>query len=71
MAENRSSGFPVTIVRPPTFTMKGYALAIGGDTEFWQVICRMRQENRVIVPGDGTSLWTLTHNRTSPRALSG
>ena len=30
--------------------------AIGGDTEFWQVICRMRQEKPVIVPGDGSSL---------------
>lgn len=72
MAENRSSGFPVTIVRPAhVYYERMMPFAIGGDTEFWQVICRMRQGKPVIVPGDGTSLWTLTHNQDFAKGFIG
>ena len=54
----------MTIVRPAhVYYERMMPFAIGGDTEFWQVICRMRQGKPVIVPGDGTSLWTLSHNQ--------
>lgn len=71
-AENRANGFPVTIVRPAhVYYEKMMPFAVGGDTEFWQVISRMRQGKPVIVPGDGSSLWTLTHNSDFARGFIG
>lgn len=62
MAENRRNGFPVTIVRSSqVYCEKAMPFAIGGGDKFWQVVLRMRQGKPVIVPGDGTSLWTMTH----------
>ncbi|BAS14972.1 chloroplast stem-loop binding protein of 41 kDa b, chloroplastic [Arthrobacter sp. Hiyo8] len=53
----RDEGFPVTIVRPShTYDRTRIAL-LGG----WTDIHRMREGLPVIVHGDGTSLWTLTH----------
>ncbi|MDQ0030736.1 NAD-dependent epimerase/dehydratase family protein [Arthrobacter bambusae] len=53
----REEGFPVTIVRPShTYDRTRIAL-LGG----WTDIHRMREGLPVIVHGDGTSLWTLTH----------
>jgi len=55
----REEKFPVTIVRPSHTYDQSYLPLHGGYT----VIDRMRRGARVIVPGDGTSLWVLTHNR--------
>lgn len=53
----RDDGFPVTVVRPShTYDRMRIAL-LGG----WTDIHRMREGLPVIVHGDGTSLWTLTH----------
>ncbi|PPF20565.1 SDR family oxidoreductase [Rathayibacter rathayi] len=57
VAEYRASGFPVTIVRP-SHTYDRTALPVDGG---WTVIDRMRRGQEVVVLGDGTSLWTLTH----------
>ena len=54
----RDLGFPVTIVRP-SHTYDQASLPFEGG---WTVVERMRQGREVIVDGDGTSLWTLTHN---------
>jgi nucleoside-diphosphate-sugar epimerase len=53
----RSEGFPATIVRPSHTYDGGMTVTMGG----WTDIVRMRRGAPVIVPGDGTSLWTLTH----------
>ena len=37
----------------------------------WTVVDRMRRGQRVIVHGDGTSLWTLTHHADFARGLVG
>jgi nucleoside-diphosphate-sugar epimerase len=37
----------------------------------WTIVDRMRAGKPVIVPGDGTSLWTLTHNTDLARAFVG
>jgi len=58
VAEYRRTGFPVTIVRP-SHTYDRTALPVDGG---WTVIDRMRRGLEVVVPGDGTSLWTLTHS---------
>jgi nucleoside-diphosphate-sugar epimerase len=55
----RAEGFPATIVRPSHTYDKTLVPLDGG----WTVLGRMRQGKPVIVHGDGTSLWTLTHHR--------
>ena len=54
----RESGFPATIVRP-THTYDKTSLPCDGG---WTVVDRMRAGKEVIVHGDGSSLWTLTHH---------
>ena len=57
----RQKGFPVTIVRPShTYCERSLPVALHGEKGSYQVIERIRQGKKVIVPGDGTSLWTLT-----------
>jgi len=53
----RNENFPATIVRPSHTYDKGVVPMIGG----WTSIARMRAGKEVVVHGDGTSLWTLTH----------
>jgi nucleoside-diphosphate-sugar epimerase len=53
----REEGFPATIVRPShTYDRTAVPCYAG-----WTAVQRMRQGKKVIVHGDGTSLWTLTH----------
>lgn len=55
--EYRDNGFPVTIVRP-SHTYDRTLLPTSGA---WTDVARMRAGKPVVVHGDGTSLWTLTH----------
>jgi nucleoside-diphosphate-sugar epimerase len=55
----RADGFPATIVRP-SHTYDETLIPIEGG---WTVLDRMRRGLPVLVAGDGTSLWTLTHAR--------
>ena len=60
----RENGFPVTIVRPShTYCERSIPVAIHGKHGSWQTILRMRAGKPVIIPGDGTTLWTCTHSR--------
>ncbi|WP_396641751.1 SDR family oxidoreductase [Microbacterium sp.] len=54
----RERGLPVTIVRP-SHTYDHALLPTSGG---WTDIARMRAGKPVVVHGDGTSLWTLTHS---------
>lgn len=56
----RRKGFPATIVRP-SHTYDMVIPAAIGSWEDYTLIDRMRRGKEVIIPGDGTSLWTLTH----------
>ena len=61
MERFREDGFPVTIVRPShTYDERRVPLALQGKHGCWQVIRRLQQGKPVIIPGDGTSLWTVT-----------
>lgn len=61
----RDENFPVTIVRPShTYDATKVPLPGGGTT-----LERMREGKPVLVPGDGTSLWTLTHARDFARGF--
>ena len=63
----RQRGFPMTIVRP-SHTYDETSLPPHGG---WAVVERMRRNAPVIVHGDGTSLWTLTHHADFARGLVG
>ena len=63
MEKYRSEGFPVTIVRPShTYDERSVPLGVHGKGGSWQVVKRIMQSKPVIIHGDGTSLWTITHN---------
>lgn len=60
---SREDGFPVTIVRPSlTYGDTQAPLAVNSWQKPYTAIARMRAGKPVIVPGDGTSIWTITHN---------
>ena len=54
----RDEKFPMTIVRPSHTYDRTLIPMPGGYTTLY----RMRQGKKVLVHGDGTSLWTLTHH---------
>jgi nucleoside-diphosphate-sugar epimerase len=59
----RDDGFPVTIVRPSlTYGDTQIVLAVNSWPKSYTAVARMRQGKKIIVPGDGTSLWVCTHN---------
>jgi nucleoside-diphosphate-sugar epimerase len=66
----REEGFPAVIVRPSHTYDTVLPLAIGGWQDYG-IIERMRRGQAVVVPGDGTSLWTLTHSEDFARGLAG
>lgn len=68
----RKDGFPVTIVRPShTYDERSVPLGVHGRMGSWQVIKRMLEGKPVIIHGDGTSLWTITHNSDFAKAYCG
>lgn len=56
----RDEDFPITIVRPSLTYDTVIPLTMGAWREY-TIVERMRQGREVIVHGDGTSLWTITH----------
>jgi len=56
----RDENFPITIVRPSLTYDTVIPFPIGGWTEY-TIIDRIKKGKKVIVHGDGTSLWTITH----------
>ena len=59
----RECGFPITIIRPShTYDERSVPLGVHGNNGSFQVLKRMLENKPVIIHGDGTSLWTLTHN---------
>ncbi len=68
----REQGFPVTIIRPShTYCEKEIPLGVHGANGSWQVVKRIMEGKPVIIHGDGTSLWTLTHNTDFAKAFVG
>ena len=65
MEAYRADGFPMTIVRPSHTYDKTTVPFDGG----WTVLGRMRQGKEIVVHGDGTSLWTLTHHTDFARGF--
>lgn len=68
----RENGFPITIVRPShTYDERSVPLGVHGTKGSWQVLQRMLEGKPVIIHGDGTSLWTMTHNSDFAKAFVG
>jgi nucleoside-diphosphate-sugar epimerase len=63
----RDEGFPVTIVRP-SHTYDRTSIPVHGG---YTVIDRMRKGKKVVVHGDGTTLWVLTHHRDFAKGFVG
>jgi nucleoside-diphosphate-sugar epimerase len=61
----RQTGFPATIVRP-SHTYDRTSIPFDGK---WTALARMRAGKEVVVHGDGTSLWTLTHSADFARGF--
>lgn len=60
MQAYREEGFPVTIVRPSLTYDTVIPIAIGGFRQF-TTADRILRGKEIIIHGDGTSLWTVTH----------
>jgi nucleoside-diphosphate-sugar epimerase len=59
----REEGFPITIVRPAhTYGDWSMPLALCSWSHPYSAIARWRAGKANIVPGDGQTLWTVTHN---------
>ena len=72
MGKCRKEGYPVTIIRPShTYGDWSVPLGVHGDNGSWQVLKRMLEGKPVIIHGDGTSLWTLTHNTDFAKGFVG
>lgn len=68
----RDDNFPVTIIRPShTYDERQVPLGVHGDKGSWQVLRRMLDGKPVIIHGDGTSLWTVTHNSDFAKGFVG
>jgi len=68
----RDEGFPITIVRPSlTYGDSQVPLVINSWQLPYTAVARMRQGKPLIVPGDGTSLWPITHNSDFAKGFVG
>jgi nucleoside-diphosphate-sugar epimerase len=68
----REEAFPITIVRPSlTYGETQVPLAVNSWAKSYTIVDRMRRGKKAIVPGDGTSLWVITHNSDFARGLVG
>lgn len=68
----REEDFPTTIIRPShTYGPTQIPFAVDSWTHPWTIIDRMKRGQKVIAPGDGTSLWVLTWNADFAKGLVG
>ena len=67
---HQKDGFPVTIVRPSHTYSDGWVPSPIGSRDF-TIAQRMLDGKEVISPGDGQSLWTITHSEDFARGFTG
>lgn len=68
----RATGFPGVIVRPSrTYGEDQVPLVLNASGKSWTLVDRLRRGAPVIIPGDGSSLWTITHNTDFAAGLLG
>lgn len=59
----RKGDLPITIIRPAhTYSERFIPFCLESPKGSWPVIQRMLDGKQIIMPGDGSSLWTITYN---------
>ncbi|MFI5118437.1 MAG: SDR family oxidoreductase [Terriglobales bacterium] len=72
MQAYRDEGFPVTIVRPSlTYGETLIPLVLNSWQQSYTAVDRMIRGQKMVVPGDGSSLWVVTHNTDFAKGLVG
>lgn len=72
MEEKARSGFPVVIVRPSyTYGDTKIPMIFGFGGKSYTIVRRMRRGKKTIIPGDGTSLWQMTHSTDFAKGFVG
>jgi nucleoside-diphosphate-sugar epimerase len=72
MRAYREEAFPITIVRPSlTYGDSVVPLVLNSWMQSYTAVARLRAGKPVVVPGDGLSLWTITHNSDFAKGLVG
>jgi nucleoside-diphosphate-sugar epimerase len=72
MRAYREEDFPVTIVRPSlTYGETLIPLVLNSWQKSYTAVDRMLRGHKMVVPGDGTSLWVVTHNTDFAKGLVG
>ena len=70
--EYREKGFPVTIVRPTlTYGPTMIPFSVTSWNHPWTLVDRMKRGKKVVVQGDGTSFFTITHNTDFAKGFVG
>src|SRR6266850_2477876 len=64
------AAFPMTIVRPSQTYDQNFPVAIGGGA-YYTLADRLKKGRPIIVHGDGTSLWVVTHAEDFGRGFLG
>lgn len=68
----REKEFPVTVVRPSlTYGDTQIPFAMGSWGHPWSLVQRILDDKEIVVHGDGTSLWTMTHNTDFAKGFVG
>lgn len=72
MQTYREENFPVTIVRPSlTYSETLIPLVLNSWQKSYTAVDRMIRGLKMVVPGDGNSLWVITHNTDFAKGLIG
>ena len=72
MKAYREEAFPITIICPSLTYGTSQIPLVGASWSYpYTVVNRMKQGKKVIIPGDGTSLWVLTWNADFAKGLIG
>jgi nucleoside-diphosphate-sugar epimerase len=66
----REKDFPMTIVRPSLTYETVIPVAIGSWVDY-TIIDRMKKGKPIVIHGDGTSLWTITHSSDFAKGFNG
>lgn len=70
MQKYREDGFPITIVRPSHTYRNTFPVSIGNGRGYW-LVKRIKDKKKIVVHGDGTSLWVLTHSEDFAKGFTG
>ena len=72
MRAYREEGFPITIIRPSlTYGPSQNAIIGASWLHPYTIVDRIKRGGKVIVPGDGNSLWVMTWNADFAKGLLG